>query len=454
MLVGVVVLAGLTVGLAWLLGPQGALPAQQVSPVQTPAPGLTETPTPIELTAPYIGVTASSKDWPTLTPPPPLPPAASPTPRIMPTPPEPSTDIPTYDPRIPLRAENIELVAVQSLDVEQPITFKAWSPTGERFLFGRFNQRYILVQFENGAAANAFWDDLWVANTDGSQLHKLTDLANDWAWSPDGHYIVYLTPAKGQGIDGKLYVVDVERLKPREIADCDLGGMDDLAWLPNTDEITCRRDGVMYAIKSDGSQMRRLNSIFTSDSITDTLTGELLPPVFQGHYRISPDGERVVYLKRSSPLLWISKLDGTSAVEVRVGGSPYISHDIAWSPDSSQLAFSAPNGRGSGLGTDLWVVEADGTGLHRVATPECDDVQFMSPAWSPDGEVIAFTHRVYSDSEHESVWVVNEDGTSAHLLVDVAFAPKWSAKGNAIGVLRERVIARLESLLVFVDLGQ
>ena len=193
---------------------------------------------------------------------------------------------------------------------------------------------------------------------------------------------------------------------------------------------------------------------FTSDFLKDTLTGEALPPVFQGHYRISPDGEKIAYLKRSSPFLWISKLDGTSAVEVRVEGSPYISHDITWSPDSSQLAFSAPNGRGSDLGVDLWVVKADGTGLRRVATPEYDGVQFMDPAWSPDGKVIAFTHRVYSDTEYESVWVVNEDGTNPHLLVDVAFGPKWSAKGNEIAVLRERVIARLESLLVSVDLGQ
>jgi hypothetical protein len=50
--------------------------------------------------------------------------------------------------------------------------------------------------------------------------------------------------------------------------------------------------------------------------------------------------------------------------------------------------------------------------------------------------------------------MVNEDGTNPHLLVDVTFAPQWSAKGNEIAVLRERVIARLESLLVFVDLGQ
>jgi Tol biopolymer transport system component len=210
----------------------------------------------------------------------------------------------------------------------------------------------------------------------------------------------------------------------------------------------------MYAIKSDGSKMQQLNSIFTSDFITDTLTRETLPPVFQGHYRISPDGKKIAYIKRSSPLLWLSNLDGTGTVKVQIEESAYISHDLVWSPDSSQLAFSAPNDRGSGLGVDLWIVNADGAGLRRIATPKDDDVQFMDPTWSPDGKVIAFTHRVYSDTEYESIWVVNEDGTNPHLLVDVAFAPKWSIKGNEIAVLRKRVIARLESLLVFADLGQ
>nr|HID14228.1 hypothetical protein [Anaerolineae bacterium] len=53
-LVGLLALAGLVLGLAWLLGPQGALPGQQVSPVRTP------TPLGYEPTAP-------SEDWPTLT---------------------------------------------------------------------------------------------------------------------------------------------------------------------------------------------------------------------------------------------------------------------------------------------------------------------------------------------------------------------------------------------------
>ena len=453
-LLGLLALAALAVGLTWLVGQQGPRPGQQVSPLRTPLPVEIAAPT-TEPIAVYVGVTASSKDWPTLTPPPFPPPVPSSTPRITPTPPVPPEEILPYDSRVPLRAAGITLAAVQPLEFDQDrhVAFKAWSPDGERFLFGRSYARYILVQFENGAAANGFWYDLWVADDDGSNPHKLADMVNSEVWSPDGRFVAYLAPAREQGVEGKLYVVDVEHLESREIAACDLGGTYDLAWLP-TDEITCRQDGVIHAIKSDGSEVRLLNGIFTSDFIKDTLTGETLPPVFQGRYFISPDGKKMAFLRRSLSPLWVSNLDGTDVVEVKIEGAIYVSHDITWSPDSSQLAFSVPNGRGDGLGTDLWVVKADGTELRRVAAPEHDNVQFMDPTWSPDGKILAFTHRVYSDTEYESVWVMNADGTNAHLLVDVAFAPQWSPEGNEIAVLRERVISSEESLLISVNLGQ
>jgi hypothetical protein len=70
MLVGVVVLAGLAVGLAWLLGPWGALPAQQISPVQTPtlAPTALPVSTPVPTPTPYLTETPPPVHTPLPTP--------------------------------------------------------------------------------------------------------------------------------------------------------------------------------------------------------------------------------------------------------------------------------------------------------------------------------------------------------------------------------------------------
>jgi len=415
--------------------------AQFRSPLETPVPASARSP-----------LQTLPPGWESTQPP--LPPPPTSTPRITPTPPSPAlaAEVAAYDARIPLRAERVTLAAVQPFAVGNPITFKAWSPDGTRFLFGRSNQRYILVQFEDGAAANGFWDDLWVANADGSQAQKLADIANDWAWSPDGRSLAYLTPVSEQGIEGALYVVNVERPRPRKIADCDLGGLDDVAWLP-TGEITCRRNGVMYAVRSNGSQMRQLNNIFTSDFVTDPLTEETLPPVFQGDYHVSPDGKKLAYIRIGLPSsLWISELDGSNTAEVRV--NPYVSYDWAWSPDSSMIAFSVPNGQGR-LGTDLWIVNANGSNRRRVTVTEREDAICMGPTWSPDSQVIAYTYRANTMSQPESVWVVNADGTNPHLLVDLAFDPQWSAKGNQIAVLRLRSLTdNPETFLVQVALGQ
>jgi Tol biopolymer transport system component len=233
-----------------------------------------------------------------------------------------------------LQAENITLAAVQHLEFDGVsfIAFKAWSPDGSRFLFGRSSQDYVLVQFKNGAGTHASFDDLWVANADGTHPRKLANAVNSWAWSPDGHFVAYLAPVKPEGPEGMLYIVDVERPEPNEIAACDLGDMYDVSWLP-TDEIVCRQNGIMHAINSDGSTMRQLNEIFSSDPVT--FSGEIVPPMFQGYYNISPDGNKIAYYKTNqSPSLWISNLDGTNAFKIEglLGQS-------AWSPDGSKLSL-------------------------------------------------------------------------------------------------------------------
>jgi hypothetical protein len=90
-LFGVLALVALALGLAWLLGPRGALPVQQISPVQTPTPGLTGMPTPTSTR--YVEPTAPSEDWPTLTPPPTR---GIPTPRGTPV--DKGTPVPTQTP--------------------------------------------------------------------------------------------------------------------------------------------------------------------------------------------------------------------------------------------------------------------------------------------------------------------------------------------------------------------
>jgi len=440
-MVGLALLGGLGVAL-WRL-PMAGL-AQFRSPLQTPPSNPVSAQSPLQSPTPGRA--------PSVVRPTPLPPIPSPTPRITPTPPVPPKDVPVYDPRIPIRSENIALAAVHHFNIEQPITFRAWSPRGDWILFSRTEQPYTLFQSEDGEVVTRFWPDLWVMAADGTSPRKLADWGGTVAWSPNGQFVAYIAPVGKEGVRGKLYVVDLKGSRSREIAMCDIGRTFDLFWLP-TNEIVCRQNGVMYAVKSDGSEMQQLNDIFSSDPVIGP-SGETLPPMFQGYYHISPDGEKMAYIKTGlPPTFWISNLDGTDAVEVK--GNHHVSVNVAaWSPDSNQLAYTVYNGNGR-LGTDIWVVNADGSNAHPAAVAKQEDAQCLEPTWSPDGRVIAYTYRSHVPSEPESVWVVNVDGTEPRLLVDLAFAPQWSPRGNQIAVLRRLAIFdEPESLLLLVSLGQ
>jgi Tol biopolymer transport system component len=54
-----------------------------------------------------------------------------------------------------------------------------------------------------------------------------------------------------------------------------------------------------------------------------------------------------------------------------------------WSPDDKQIAFSGTRG---GI-TDLYIVNADGSGMRQLTNDQYGDLQ---PAWSPDGKKLAF----------------------------------------------------------------
>lgn len=80
--------------------------------------------------------------------------------------------------------------------------------------------------------------------------------------------------------------------------------------------------------------------------------------------------------------------DGSGVKKLTDG--EYSSIDPAWSPDGTRIAYSRSDG--STGGEALWVMDADGDNKQPLITnPRTDSPQPGNrPAWSPDGEKVAF----------------------------------------------------------------
>ena len=77
----------------------------------------------------------------------------------------------------------------------------------------------------------------------------------------------------------------------------------------------------------------------------------------------------------------------------------------AWSPDGTRVAFAGYRA-GEDLDYEIYVVQADGTGLIRLTHAPAQDIE---PAWSSDGTSIVFTSFRNGNAE---IYAMNADGSN------------------------------------------
>lgn len=110
---------------------------------------------------------------------------------------------------------------------------------------------------------------------------------------------------------------------------------------------------------------------------------------------------------------------------IRLAGADNVG-DAAVSPDGATLAFVVHDGAAS----SIHVVNRDGSGERRLTVGPADD----QPAWSPDGERIAFRRRVNGVAD---IWVMAANGTAlANLTADepgTKSRPAWSRRASVSG---------------------
>lgn len=259
--------------------------------------------------------------------------------------------------------------------------------------------------------------EIYVVNADGSGLRNLTNhpaADESPVWSRDGTRLAFLSNRER---DREIFVMNADGSGVTRLIEHPPWGdrlpVNEMEWSPDGTRIAFVPHTLeIYVVHADGSGLRRLT----------TTPGPHRSPTW------SPDGTRIAFVRDTlwhdegaqeadvMTEIYVVNADGSGLGRLT---SPGLVQEPAWSPDGTKLAFVCGEG--------ICVVNADGSGRRDLSTETARD--YTCPAWSPDGTRVAFHARI--GLGNPQIWVVNADGSGATPLAD-GRCPAWSPDGTSL----------------------
>jgi len=310
-------------------------------------------------------------------------------------------------------------------------------------------------------------DGEWVAYRVGvTDVDKDTNPADLFMVSWDGKTRIQLTHTKKESEshprfspDGRYLAFIAERADGKPDEDDDPGNKSQV-WLLNraggeAERITALAGGVSgFEWSPDSARMVLVSRDpeKKAEDADEEKTNDTPRPIVIDRYQFKSDSQG--YLERRYERLYVFDLDERKAVLLTEGD--YDSSEPAWSPGGDLIAFSSrregdPDRHGN---SDIYVVEPrDGASARQLTTHKGAD---YSPVFSPNGKQIAYLQgsaSKYYDYDPAQLAVMSVKGgepflPAAELDRNVA-SPRWSADGRSLLFLvaddRTRTLRRVSA---------
>ena len=282
------------------------------------------------------------------------------------------------------------------------------------------NNRRILFVSDRDAPGNF---EIYSMNPDGSGVSRLTnsgghDVAP--AWSPDGKRIAFVSLR--QDSFGEIYVMNADGSGVRRLTES--GGIDTSpTWSKDGKRIafvSMRNDpaGDIYAMNDDGSGVSRVTDAAGTDA----------DPSW------SPDGKQIAFVSARDGAsdqttdLYVVTLDGLQVTRLTNESVDTDVREPSWAPGGKQIAYSTAfdSGDDNILTSDVFVINIDDRQISRLTDGPGTAVQDLAPSWSPDGKQLAFISIRGGNSD---IFTMNADGTGVTRLTTSAaldISPAWN----------------------------
>ena len=228
------------------------------------------------------------------------------------------------------------------------------------------------------------------------------------------------------GPDGQIQIFtrQADGTNPRAITDPPAGETYDLdpAWSPDGSTIAFARSSAhgisVFVVDADGRNQREL---------TD-------PSLSAQEPEWSPDGSMIAFSTGCDGIM-VMRANGTGVRSVVPSDGNDCPVSPTWSADGTSLVFQNDG--------DLFVVGADGTDLRNLT--KTSEAYEANPAWSPEGDRIAFVRAVDGDGSSE-IWTMSPTGADLTLVaggeLSPLFSAAWSPDGQYLLIEHDEAVFR------------